>query len=110
MAARFDHDRFPRPPAHIKKRKSMTRAEQRTYERAMRLHNLAAESQSAGNPVKPEKLYLRALALKERLFGDHSIEVGFTLNNLGLYYKTLGRLSEARECYTKALAIFQREF
>jgi len=88
----------------------MTRPEQRAYDRAVRLHNLAAQAQSAGNPVKPERLYLRALTLKEQLFGAQSIEVGFTLNNLGLYYKSLDRLSEARECYVKALAIFQKEF
>jgi hypothetical protein len=29
------------------------------------------------------------------------------LNNLGLYYKSLGRLAEARSAYTRALAIFQ---
>src|SRR5262249_31995846 len=80
------------------------------YERAVRLHNLAAKSQSAGEPARPEKLYLRALALKEQIFGADSLEAGFTLNNLGLFYKSLGRLVEARTCYTRALAIFQKEF
>jgi uncharacterized protein len=88
----------------------MTQLEQRTYQRAVRLHNLAAKCQSAGQPKRPEALYLRALALKQQLFGDQSLEAAFTLNNLGLYYKSLGRLTEARDAYMRALPIFQREF
>ena len=82
----------------------------RTYERAVRLHNRAAECQSAGNPVRPEKLYIRSLELKERLFGTDHIEVAMTLNNLGLYYKSTGRMEEAAGAYRRALAIFEREW
>lgn len=88
----------------------MTSQHHKTYQRAIRLHNLAAESQSAGHPVRPEKLYLRSLQLKERLFGPQHLEIALTLNNLGLYYKTLGRLTEARDMYLRALPIFQSEF
>jgi tetratricopeptide (TPR) repeat protein len=35
------------------------------------------------------------------------VEVALTLNNLGLYYKSLGRLAEARGAYARALGIFQ---
>ncbi len=80
------------------------------YERAVRLHNRAAKCQSAGEPVRPERLYLRSLELKERIFGPQHLEVGLTLNNLGLYYKSLGRLAEARGAYTRALAIFQTAY
>jgi tetratricopeptide (TPR) repeat protein len=83
---------------------------QKAYERAVRLHNRAARCQSAGEPIRPEKLYLRSLELKERLFGPEHLETGLTLNNLGLYYKSLGRLAEARQAYERALPIFQREF
>jgi len=77
------------------------------YERAVRLHNRAAKCQSAGEPVRPERLYLRSLELKEQLFGPQHLEVALTLNNLGLFYKSLGRLAEARGAYTRALGIFQ---
>jgi tetratricopeptide (TPR) repeat protein len=77
------------------------------YERAVRLHNRAAKCQSAGEPVRPERLYLRSLELKEQLFGPQHLEIALTLNNLGLYYKSLGRLVEARGAYTRALGIFQ---
>src|SRR5262249_18013239 len=73
-------------------------------------HNRAAKCQSAGEPNRPEKLYLRSLELKERLFGPNHIETGLTLNNLGLYYKSLGRLAEARNAYQRALTIFQNVF
>ena len=86
-----------------------TLRQQRAYELAARLHNRAAKCQLAGEPIRPERLYLRSLELKERLFGKDHLEVGLTLNNLGLYYKSTGRLAEARQTYQKALAIFQTE-
>jgi uncharacterized protein len=86
----------------------MTTPSPAAYEHAVRLHNRAAQCQSAGEPVRPEKLYLRALALKERLFGPNHLETGLTLNNLGLYYKSVGRLAEARNAYLRALAIFEK--
>ena len=84
-----------------------TLRQHKAYEHAVRLHNRAAKCQSAGEPNRPEKLYLRSLELKERLFGPNHVEVGLTLNNLGLYYKSLGRLAEARNAYQRALPIFQ---
>src|SRR4026208_195475 len=80
---------------------------EKTYERAVRLHNRAAKCQSVGEPVRPAKLYLRSLALKEKLFGPGHLEVGLTLNNLGLYYKSVGRLAAPREPYLRARAILQ---
>src|SRR5690242_3621301 len=84
-----------------------TLRQQRAYELAARLHNRAAKSQLAGGPILPERLYLRSLALKERLFGKDHLEVGLTLNNIGLYYKSTHRLAEARQAYQRALLIFQ---
>ncbi len=86
-----------------------TPPQQKTYERAVRLHNRAARCQSAGEPIRPEKLYLRSLALKEQIFGPNHLEVAVTLNNLGLYYKTLGRLPEARTAYMRSLPIMEKE-
>jgi len=60
--------------------------------------------------VRPEKLYRRALAIKEQIFGQNHLEAGITLNNLGLYYKSVGRLAEARQAYLRALPIFQSAF
>ncbi len=87
-----------------------TLRQKQAHERAIRLHNRAAECQSAGEPIRPEKLYLRSLELKERLFGAEHLEVGLTLNNLGLYYKSIGRLAESRSAYQRALPIFQIAF
>jgi len=87
-----------------------TLRQKKAYERAVRLHNRAARCQSAGEPVRPEKLYWRALEIKEQLFGRDHLEVGLTLNNLGLYYKSLGRLAEARSAYLRALPIFQNAY
>lgn len=62
-----------------------------------------------GRTGRPEKLYLRSLELKEGLFGTNHTDVGLTLNNLGLYYKSVGRLPEARAAYLRALSIFEKE-
>lgn len=88
----------------------MTSRHQATYERAVRLHNRAAKCQAAGEPFRPEKLYLRSLELKERLFGPDHLEIALTLNNLALYYKSLGYLADARKAYLRALAIFQQVY
>jgi tetratricopeptide (TPR) repeat protein len=82
----------------------------RKQERALRLHNRAAQHHSEGEPVRPEKLYLQALRLKEELFGSAHPEVAVTAGNLALFYKSLGRLVEARRLYERALLIFQRNF
>jgi uncharacterized protein len=84
--------------------------QQKTYERAARLHNLAARYQAEGDPKRPEKLYLQSLELKRQIFGRNHTEVALTCNNLGLYYKTIDRLADARRCYEIALAILRREF
>ena len=87
----------------------MTTPSPTVYEQAVQLHNRAAQCQSAGEPVRPEKLYLRSLKLKEQLFGPNHMEAGLTLNNLGLFYKSVGRLAEARDAYLRALTIFEKE-
>src|SRR6476660_7666943 len=90
---------------------SMTPSErERNQDRAARLHNRAARCHSEGEPVRPEKLYLQALQIKEQTFGQEHPEVAVTLSNLGLFYKALGRLAEARRLQERALAIFQRNF
>jgi tetratricopeptide (TPR) repeat protein len=60
-----------------------------------------------GERSRPEKLYLKALRLKEHLYGENA-ETGLTLNNLALFYKQRGRLNEANDAYQRALNCYQR--
>jgi tetratricopeptide (TPR) repeat protein len=50
----------------------------------------------------------QALAMSERAFGPEALDVSTALNNLGVCYKFLGRLSEAGPLYQRALAIVER--
>src|SRR5262245_33833938 len=75
---------------------------------ATHFHNRATKYHAQGEAIRPERLYLRALELKQIVWGPEHPEVAHTLNNLALYYKALGRLAEARPLYERALAIFRR--
>ena len=86
---------------------SLNAAQRRRYRSALRLNNLAAKYQSQGNTARPEKLYLRALEIKETLLGADHPDVAFTLNNLGVFYRATGRAGEARRLLERALEIFQ---
>ena len=46
--------------------------------------------------------------MSERAFGPDALDVSTALNNLGVCYKFLGRLSEAGPLYQRALAIAER--
>jgi len=72
------------------------------------LHERAAKYHAQGQGVRPEKLYLQALELQQRLLGPDHPDIAHTLNNLALYYKALGRLAEARPLYERALAMFRK--
>ena len=54
-----------------------------------------------------EALYLRALAVKEKLLGAEHPDVAMTLNNLAVFYKSRQKLDEAAQLYRRALAIFE---
>ena len=99
-----------RPPILTREMRMTTSERERNQDRAARLHNRAARYHSEGEPVRPEKLYLQALRIKEQAFGPEHPEVAVTLGNLGLFYKALGRLAESRRLQERALAIFQRNF
>lgn len=86
----------------------MTASQSKRHMAAVRLHNRGALSQSAGDPVRPEKLYIKALQMKEDILGPEHPELALTLNNLGLYYKSMGRLGAARPFYARALAILEK--
>ena len=71
------------------------------------LNNRAARAYRRGDADVSERLYRRALRVKERSFSAQHPEVAVTLNNLGVLYKALGRLPEARAAYERALRIFE---
>ena len=74
---------------------------------AAALNNLATVYHANGERARPEKYYLKALHLKEQIYGEHP-ETALTLNNLALFYKQQGRLREAGEAYQRALNCYQR--
>jgi tetratricopeptide (TPR) repeat protein len=78
--------------------------------RAVRLNDLAARLQAEGDGRRPEKLYLRAIALLEAHLGPDHPDGAVTLCNLGLFYKATGRLAEARPLYERALSILEKTF
>jgi Flp pilus assembly protein TadD len=58
-----------------------------------------------GDLEEAERLYRRALDIKERLLGPEHPEVGTTLNNLAVVYRRRGRLEEAEALYRRAIDI-----
>ena len=60
-----------------------------------------------GNHAEAERLYRRALAIKERAQGPDHPDVGMTLNNLAVCCTAQGRFVEAEAFYQRALAIFE---
>jgi CHAT domain-containing protein/tetratricopeptide (TPR) repeat protein len=57
-----------------------------------------------------ESLFLRALAIRERLFGPNHQDVGHVVNGIALLYKEQGRYREAETFYKRALAIAEQKF
>jgi hypothetical protein len=53
-------------------------------------------------------MYLRALRIKEKIFGKQNIEVAMTSNNLAVLYKSQGKYREAERLYRRALSIFEK--
>jgi tetratricopeptide (TPR) repeat protein len=74
---------------------------------AVNLNNLAALCHATGREKEAEGLYLRALAIKEKLLGANHPDIGVTLNNLAVVYKSQRRFAEAAQLYRRALAIFE---
>ena len=57
---------------------------------------------------RPNRLYKRSLAIREKAFGAEHRSVGTALNNLGLLYAKRGRYSEAEPLYERSLSIAER--
>jgi tetratricopeptide (TPR) repeat protein len=62
---------------------------------ASNLHNLAAVLCTRGALDEAERLYRRALTIKEKLLGAESPDAGLTRNNLGALLNRIGRPGEA---------------
>jgi tetratricopeptide (TPR) repeat protein len=69
---------------------------------------LAALKQAQGHLDEAERLYRRALGIKEKLLGSIHPDVAMTLNNMAVLSKTRGRYIEAESMYRRAMAIFEQ--
>ena len=58
-----------------------------------------------GEYRKAEPLYLRALAIRQKVLGPESLDTAVSLNDLGVLYTKMGRYSEAEPLDQQALQI-----
>jgi tetratricopeptide (TPR) repeat protein len=65
--------------------------------------------QARGDYTKTEEALMRALAIKEKIFGRDNVDVAMTLNNLAVSRDAQGDDDMAAELYARALAIFEAE-
>ena len=77
------------------------------YEVASNLHNVAAVLCSRGDLDEAERLYMRALTIKEMLLGTVSPEAALTRNNLGALLSRKGRPKEAAAMLQSAVETLQ---
>jgi Flp pilus assembly protein TadD len=70
--------------------------------------NLAVIARRRGDLEEAERLYRRALEIKERVLGPEHPEVGTTLNNLAVVCWRRGRLDEAEALYRRAIDVLSR--
>lgn len=59
---------------------------------------------SQDDPGRALEYNLQSLAIKEEI--GHQWGIAISLNNIGLIYKDLGRLEEAKESHERGLAIY----
>ncbi len=78
------------------------------YEVAINLNNLAASLQAKGELQQAEPAYRRALALKQKLFGEEHPDIGISLNNLAVLLKQSGKTNQVQELFAQALIIFEK--
>ena len=60
-----------------------------------------------GRCAEAERLYGRALAIKEKVLGPNHAVMAMPLNNLAVLYKNAGEYEKAELLYQQALAIFE---
>ena len=61
-----------------------------------------------GEYDKAEPLYMKALAIRQRIFGEIHEDVAQSYNSLGCLLQDMGRYKEAEENFLKSIS--QREF
>ena len=67
----------------------------------------AAERSPKGALEEAERLYRRALAIKEARREPGHPDIAMSLNNLAVLYRTAGRLFEASDLSAHALRLFE---
>jgi tetratricopeptide (TPR) repeat protein len=72
------------------------------------LNNLAALYHSQGKHTLAEKMYLQALEIKKRLYGEENVEVALNLQNLAACYCAKHKYAEAEELFKRSLAIREK--
>ena len=75
---------------------------------AASLSNLGTVYRAQGRYAEAEKLYRRALELREGNFGAAHPEVAVVVNNLATLYHAEGRTAEAEPLFRRALAIWEQ--
>jgi len=72
------------------------------------LDNLADNYFSQGKYKQAEPLFKQALAIDEKTFGAHHLQVAHSLSNLGELYDSRGMKIEAESYYLRALKIKEK--
>jgi len=72
------------------------------------LTNMGFLYQELANYKKAEPLYLKALAIDEKVLGEEHPSTAATYNNLAGLYKSMGEYTKAEPLYLKALAICEK--
>ena len=67
------------------------------------MNNLAHLRSAQGRFAEAEVLYLRALGIQKRLYGERDPSVAITLDNLAMLQVSLGRYAEAEKNLLQAL-------
>jgi tetratricopeptide (TPR) repeat protein len=69
--------------------------------------NLAGAVREMGDAEGAERLYEEVLQARRRVLGERHPDVGYSLNNLGELYRSLGRYSAAEACFREALELLR---
>ena len=73
---------------------------------ALVCNNLAIAYTEAGDWVRAENLHMRALGIREQVFGAMHPEVAQSLANLAVVYHSSSNFSKARSYYEAALKTY----
>lgn len=76
-----------------------------TIENARALYRIADTYELCGRYTDAEKLYLKAIEIQKKSWGENHLEYANLLNSMGLISKQLGNYSKAEDYYLKGLSI-----